>query len=464
MKLYRINFKLLSLVLLLMVLEITFVKAENYKSQTIKAVKVTPTTCATVEAITNHGTFSYHLDNSGKVEVSAALQSIFDHVASLEDATATFVFSPGVYYLENPIVVRIAGVKLLGHGHGGIDIHGTNVKSGTIFHLGKGCAPRCFTFDYAGRTESFPARETPWKNENIKVELENLTFVGYNNTGVDTANGYSRFRGDTPDFRGLNWYPEKGRYEDVETQGQRAIFLPKGHYGKSVAKCELFRVTGCYFTDLYVALDVEYSDVSYINKNWFGQLTYAMRFRKSPGMMVSNNLFADLESAVSVHGSSFSTYHNNTFAYVSKCFEMSNIINSTISNNSVYNWKISTGAAAFGAFCYVDKSTNLSVTGNSVAQQLDSRKKSITVDEEPNGQSFIQFDRAENLMFANNIINSIITQTVVRLDNSSDCVVVDNIIRFGEGGNAVAQTGDCKNNFYRTVDPKSSDPFDEYKY
>lgn len=456
--------KLISLCISLLIC-INSVTAQDYPSQSTESLSITPTTEATVEAITNHGTFSYHLDNSGKVEVSEALQSIFNHVASLENATATIIFSPGVYYLNSPIVVKIAGVKLLGNGHGGIDIHGTNVKSGTIFHLGKGCAPRCFTFDYAGRTESFPAGEHPWGNENIKVELENLTFVGYNNTGVNTADGYSRFRNDTPNFRGLNWYPSKDRYEDVEEQGQRAIFLPKGHYGKSVAKCELFRVTDCYFTDLYVALDVEYSDVSYINKNWFGQLTYAVRFGSAPGMMVSNNLFADLESAiVVVDGSTFSTYHNNTFAYVSKCFEMKNIVNSTISDNAVYNWSISTGAAAFGSFCHVDGSQNLSVMGNSVTQQLDSRKRTITVDEEPNGESFIQFDKAENLMFANNIINTIISQTVVRLNDCNNCVVVDNIIRFAEGGNAVAETGSCSENYYRAIDPKTSSPFDEYKY
>ncbi len=419
---------------------------------------------ATVEAYTNHGRFSYDIDNSGKVEVSAALQAMFDHVAAMENATATFIFSPGVYYLEAPIVVKIAGVKLVGHGHGGIDIHGTNIKSGTIFQLGKGCAPRCFTFDYAGRTESFPAGEKPWKNENVKVELENLTFVGYNNTGVNTADGYSRFRGDTPNFRGLKWYPAEGRYDDVESEGQRAIYLPKGHYGKSVAKCELFRVTGCYFTDLYVGLDVEYSDVSYINKNWFGQLTYGMRFRSSPGMMVSDNLFADLESAIVVEGSTFSTYHNNTFAYVSKCFEMSKIINSTISDNSVYNWKISTGAAAYGSFCCVKGSNNLSVMGNSVAQQLDSRKRTKTVDKEANGESFIQFNDAENLMFANNIINTILTQSVVRLHDCRDCVVVDNIIRFAEGGNAVAETGESTRNYYRAIDPATSSPFDKYIY
>ncbi len=446
-------------------LSVNYAVAQEFPSQSLDDLEITPTTKATVEAITNHGTFSYHLNNSGKVEVSAALQSIFDHIASLENATATLIFSPGVYYLESPITVKIAGIKLLGNGHGGIDIHGTNIKSGTIFHLGKGCAPRCFTFDYAGRTESFPAGEKPWANKNIKVELENLTFVGYNNTGVNTADGYCRFRGDIPNFRGLKWYPSPDRYEDVEEQGQRAIFLPKGHYGKSVAKCELFRVTGCYFTDLYIALDVDYSDVSYINKNWFGQLTYGLRFGSAPGMMVSNNLFADLETAIVVtSGSKFSTYHNNTFAYISKCFEMKNIVNSTISDNAVYNWKISTGAAAFGSFCHIDKSENLSVMGNTVTQQLDSRKRSITIDKEANGESFIQFDKAKNLMFANNIINTIITQTVIRLNECSGCAVVDNIIRFGDGGNAVAETGACSENYYRAIDPATSSPFDKYKY
>jgi len=419
----------------------------------------------TLEAITNHGRFYYQLDNSGDFNVASDLQKIFNELSALEDVSATLIFSPGIYYLDVPVELKMASVKLVGHGHGGIDVHGANLESGTIFRFGKNCGPNCITFNYAGRSKAFPSGEKPWQNKNLKVELENLSFVGYNNTGVNTADGYSRFRGDEPNFRGLHWYPSKNRYKDIEAEGQRAIYLPKAPKGEGHAKCELLRVTGCYFTELYVGIEVANSDVSYIDKNWFGQLTYGIRFHGAgQGMMVTNNLFADLETALKVSNPSFSTFHNNTFAYTSKCFEIENISNSTITGNSVYNWKISTGAAAYGAFCYVKNSINLNVSGNSIGQYLDSRKRTKTIDTEPNGQSFIQFDNAEQLLFANNIIHTIITQTVLRLHDSKNCVITDNIITFGKGGNAVAETGISKDNFYRKIQVEESDKFDQYKY
>ncbi len=359
----------------------------------------------------------------------------------------------------------MASVKLVGNGHGGIDIHGANMQGGSIFRLGKGCGPNAITFDYASHSKAFPSGEKPWDNQNLKVELENLSFVGYNNTGVNTADGYSRFRGDEPNFRGLHWYPSEDRYENTEEEGQRAIVLPKAPGGKGVAKCELLRVTGCYFTDLYVAIDIADCDVSYIDKNWFGQLTYGICLHgNGQGMMVSNNLFADLETGLKLANPMFSTFHNNTFAYVSKCFEIDNISNSTISGNTLYNWKISTGAAAYGSFIYTKRSNNLIVNGNSLSHYLDSRKRTTTVDSVANGQSFIQFDNSKQLSFSNNIVNTILTQTVVRLHNCENCVIVDNLISFEKGGNAVAETGECIRNYYRPIEPEKSAPFDNFKY
>ncbi len=442
-----------------------FAKSQELQHQKPSELKVSGKNFATVEAKTNHGTFKYHVNNTGEVEVSSALQSIFDEISALKDGSATISFLPGVYFIDAPVELKMASVKLVGHGHGGIDIHGANLESGSIFRFGKNCGPNCITFNYAGRSKAFPSGETPWHNQNLKVELENLAFVGYNNTGVNTADGYSRFRGDEPNFRGLHWYPSKDRYNDVEKEGQRAIYLPPAPKGEGNSKCELLRITGCYFTDLYTAVDIADCDVSYINKNWFGQLTYGIKLHgNGQGMMVSDNIFADLETALSLAKPSFSTFHNNTFAYISKCFEIDNISNSTITGNAVYNWKISTGAAAFGSFCYIKKSDNLNVSGNSIGQYLDSRKRTLTVDSIPNGQSFIQFDNANQLLFSNNIVHTIITQSVIRLHNCSNCVITDNIVTFGEGGNAVAQTGECKDNFYRQNKIENSDVFDDYKY
>ena len=454
--------------LLLMICTISLVarSASIVPAQSVATLAVTDSCSATVVASTNQGSYSFYLDNTGQRDVSEAMQAMFDQLAALEDVSATVTLVPGIYYVNKPVRITMAGIKIVGQGHGGIDIHGANLATGTIFLLGKACAPNCFTFEGAGRKASFPSGEAPWHNQNLKVELENLTFVGYNNTGVDTAHGYSRFRGDKPNFRGLHWYPGEGRYEDVERDGQRAICLPaQRSVNGGYSKCELLRVTGCYFTDLYVAIDVHACDVSYLNKNWFGQLTYAIRYTQSgQGMMVSDNLFADLETAFVLGHPIFSTFSNNTFAYISKAFEIDQITNSTITGNTIYNWKISTGAAAYGSFIHARKSTDLIVSNNTITQQLDSRKRERTTDAEPNGESFVQFEQAQRLMFTHNILNTIISQTVVRLESCTDCVVADNIITHAEGGNAVAETGDCARNYYRPIAPEQSAPFNAYIY
>lgn len=451
--------------ILILLMAANIAVGQNIKTQKVSTIKVTKKNFTTLEVLTNHGTFKYHIDNTGDVEVSEVLQLVFDEISSLKDVSATFIFSPGIYYVDAPLSLKIAGIKLIGHGHGGIDIHGANLATGTIFRFGKHTGPHCITFNYAGRSKSFPAGEKPWPNKNLKVEVQNISFVGYNNTGVNTADGYCRWRKDKPLFKSLHWYPSKDRYKNAEKEGQRALYLPEPpkREGWSWSKCELLRITGCHFTDLYVGVEAAYSDVSYIDKNWFGQLSYGIRLN-GPGMMINNNLFADLETALTVKNTTFSAFSNNTFAYVSKCFDFHKITHSTINGNALVNHKKHTGSAAFGGFLKVEESTGLNVTGNSVGHQQDSRKKTITVDLEPNGQSFIQFNKSNQLNFSNNIINTKITQTVIRLHNCKNSVIVDNIISFGKGGNAVAETGECENNYYRPIDPKMSAPFDEYKY
>ena len=183
----------------------------------------------------------------------------------------------------------------------------------------------------------------------------------------------------------------------------------------------------------------------------------------SPVCMIKNNCFADLETGVILKSPVMSNLNGNGFAYVSKCFVIDDIAHSTISHNVVNNWKQSTGAAAFGAFCHIGSSRNLVMTGNSVNQELDARAKTRTVDEEPNGRAFIDIADSRNLLFANNVVNTIQSQTVVRLHNVRDSMITDNVITFGKGGNAVAQTGDCSGNVYRPMDPETSVPFDTYQ-
>lgn len=413
---------------------------------------------ATVQVFTDQGRFEYHLDNSGKSDVAVALQAVFDRTAALEDSSATFVFLPGVYYLNAPIKVKLVCLKLQGTGHGGLDVHGMNLKSGTIFQLGEDTGPNCISFLRAKHSRSFPSGESPWPNHNCKVEVEGMTFLGHNNTGVDTASGYSRFRGDKPNFRGLHWYPAEGRYEDVERDGQRALVFPQGP-----GKNEMLRVNSCVFTDLYVGIEASDCDVSFITDSWFAQMVYGIRIRGSaPVCMVKNNCFADLETGVILGNAKASNLNGNGFAYVSKCFEVTRIAHSTINNNVVDGWNQSTGAAARGAFCHVGASENLVMTGNSVNWDLDSRARTRTVDEKPNGRALINIENSSKLLFANNVVDTSQTQTVVRLHNVNNSVITDNIVTFANGGNAVALTGSSQNNFFRRADPADSDPFDEY--
>lgn len=426
--------------------------------QPLDELKVTEKRFATVEVRTDLGQVDYHLDNTGERDVSAALQEIFNRTVALQDVSAEFTFLPGVYFIDAPVTVKLVCLKLKGTAHGGLDIFGMNLKSGTILRFGRNTGPNCITFLRAGHSKSFPSGESPWAHQDCKVEVEGMTFVGYNNTDVDTENGYSRFRGDEPNFRGLHWYPAKGRYKDVEKEGQRALFFPKGP-----GKNEMLRVNACVFTDLYVGIETEYCDVCYITDSWFAQMVHGIRMQgHNPVCMIKNNCFADLETGVTLGAAVACNLNGNGFAYVSKCFVIRDIQQSTISNNTVFNWNKSTGAAAFGAFCHIGSSRNLVMTGNSIKQELDSRAKTRTVDEKPNGRAFINIENSRHLVFSNNAVDTVQTQTVVRLHNVSNSVITDNVITFGEGGNAVALTGKSSGNHYRPFDPETSAPFDEY--
>ena len=206
-----------------------------------------------VEVITNAGRSEHTLDNTGETDVAAALQQLFDAIARVDGVGATVTFPPGIYRIDTPLIVRVPSIRLQGHSHSAIDIHGMNLAGGSILRFGPDCGPNCITFDYAGHSRAFPSGESPWSQQTVRVELDALTFMGHNNTDVDTAQGYSRFRGDEPNFRGLRWYPAPGRYGDVEGEGQRAVVIPRGKQGQ---KPEQLRVTRCSFTDLYVGLDV----------------------------------------------------------------------------------------------------------------------------------------------------------------------------------------------------------------
>ena len=102
------------------------------------------------------------------------------------------------------------------------------------------------------------------------------------------------------------------------------------------------------------------------------------------------------------------------------------------------------------------------MTGNSVRWELPAQRRTRTVDEKPNGRAFVNIENSRNLMLANNVFSTKQTQTVVRLHNVSNSAVLDNIITFSDGGNAVAQTGKCVNNTYRPLEPKNSAPFDDF--
>ncbi len=415
----------------------------------------------TVEVITSTGRTSHAIDNHGTADVSGPLQRLFDALA--QEAGATVVFAPGIYRIDAPLVVRVPSIRLQGHAHSGIDIHGLNLAGGSIFHFGPQCGPNCLTFAYAGQEQAFPSGESPWPYQTARIEVDGLTFVGHNNTDVDTARGYSRFRGDEPNFRGLRWYPAPGRYQDVEREGQRAIVIPPPAPGK---KPEMLRVTRCCFTDLYVGLEIAASDVSYLTDNWFGQMVYGIRYHgPGQGTFVANTCFADLETALVLAHPMMSAIHDNSFAYVSKCFEIGRIEHSSLTGNVLNNWAGSTGAAAVGGFCHIrGPAQNVTISGNSVFHDHDSRVRACTVDPEPNGNSFVQFENCERLLFTDNVLHTRLSQTVVRLHDCRDCVVADNLITHAEGGNPVAQTGTSARNYYRRLRPEDSDPFDPYVY
>ncbi|MEM6505262.1 MAG: NosD domain-containing protein [Planctomycetota bacterium] len=427
-------------------------------TQPIEELVVTPERPATLEVMTDHGRFEYHIDNTGQQEVSAALQEVFDRVAALKDTSATFEFLPGVYYIDAPLSIRLVSVELRGSGHRGIDVHGMNLKSGAVFRFGKNTGPNCITFLAAGHSKSFPSGESPWNNRNYKIGVRGMTFVGYNNTGVDTASGYSRFRGDEPNFRGLHWYPAPDRYNDIDKEGQRALVLTDGG-----GKCEMLAITDCVFTELYVGIETGSVDVCNITDSWFAQMAYGIRMRgHQPVLSIENNCFADIETGVIVSGARMANLNSNGFAYVSKCFELYNITYSTLNHNTVDNWERSTGAAAHGGFCHIKGSKDLVMVGNSVRINIDARAKTVAVDEEPNGRAFVNIENATNLMMANNVFDTIQTQTVVRLHNVSHSAILDNLIHFGKGGNAVAQTGNSTGNTYRPLNPAQSASFDQW--
>jgi hypothetical protein len=420
-----------------------------------------PHSYPTIEIVSNRGHRHVSLDNTGRTDVSGPLQHVFDDIAGQELAGATVTFPPGIYRIEAPLTVRVPSIRLEGHSHSAIDIHGLNLAGGTILHFGPQCGPACITFDYAGHGQAFPSGESPWPYQTARVELDALTFVGPNNTDVDTAHGYSRFRGDEPNFRGLRWHPRPGRYQDVEAEGQRAVVIPPPKPGQ---KPEQIRVTRCSFTDLYVGLDIAASDVSTITGNWFGQMVDGIRYH-GPGQctFIANNCFADLETAMSLAQPMMSSLHDNSFAYVSKCFEIGRMEHSSLRGNVLNNWAGSTGAAAHGGFCHIrGPARNITITGNSAFHDHDSRHRVRTMDAEPSGLSFIQFDECERLLFTNNVLHTQLTQTVVRLHDCRDCLVADNLISHAAGGNAVAQTGDSFGNVYRRLRPEDSDPFDSF--
>ncbi len=369
---------------------------------------------------------SYTLDNTGSNDVSDELQAIFDELSNDGINSLTFEFLPGVYYINKPLNLKFISVKIIGDAHGGVDIHGMNLKSGTVFHFGKNCAPNCITFHPNSDSASFPSGTTPWEYKTTRVSLSHINFMGYNNTDVDTQKGYSRFRGDLPNFRGLFWYPTKDRYDDIEKEGQRAIVIEQSNPNE---KPEMLSVDGCYFTDLYVGLEIFNCDVSNIHHSWFGQMVYGIRYHHAGQcIMMHDNCFADLETAIQLHEPTMSTIHNNALAYVSKCFIVENASEVNISSNVVKNWEAATGTASCGAFIYAKNSQNLNVNNNTVRHALDSRVKTRTVDIESNGRHFVHFDGCENLMITGNILDTKQTNEVICLKNCKTVCIKTNII------------------------------------
>jgi len=401
----------------------------------------------TLEVVTAVSRKKYNVDNSGKSDVASILQDVFDETAELSknsDGGANYLFSQGIYFVNQPLEICHANVKISGTGHSGIDIHGINIAGGTCFHFGPECFPACMTFSGGGVKKSFPAGEDDWELQCARAEITGITFAGHNNTDVDTASGYSRMRGDKPNFRKLKWYPVDGRYEDVERDGQRAIVLKKV---SDKCKPEMLKIFDCCFTDLYVGVDIDVCDVTTISHCWFAQLVYGIR-NQGPGQAtnISNTCFADLETGVSLEYMSMSALHHNSFAYVSKCFTLGEVYHSTITGNVLNNWHASTGAAACGAFCCISgPARNVTITANSVFQEHDSRTKSLTTDNAPNGSGFIQFEKCSNLLFSSNVIDTLITESIIRLYDCENCRITDNIITHGAHGSAVEQSENCRN-------------------
>ncbi len=401
----------------------------------------------TLEVVTVAGRKRYDVDNSGKSDVAWVLQQIFDETADISksaDGGASYLFTQGIYYINRPLEIRHANVKISGTGHSGIDIHGINIAGGTCFHFGPECFPGCITFSGGGVKKSFPAGEDDWELQCARAEITGITFVGHNNTDVDTASGYCRMRGDEPNFRGLKWYPVEGRYEDVERDGQRAIVLKKV---SDKCKPEMLKIFDCCFTDLYVGVDIDVCDVTTISHSWFAQLVYGVR-NHGPGQAtnISDNCFADLETGVSLEFMGMSTLHNNSFAYVSKCFSFGEVYHSSITGNVLNNWHASTGAAACGAFCRIaGPARNVTITANSIFQEHDSRTKALTTDVLPDGSCFVQFEQCSNLLFSSNVIDTLITESVIRLVDCENCRISGNIITHGPGGSTIEQSGNCRN-------------------
>ncbi len=396
-----------------------------------------------MKVITNSGEFIYNLDNTGNTDVSKQLQIIIDDLNKKGINTVTFYFSPGIYYIDSPLNIKFISVKLIGEAHGGIDIHGMNLAGGTVFHFGKNCFPNCITFIPNGEECSFPAKESPWTYKTTRVCISNISFVGHNNTDVDTQNGYSRFRGDEPNFRQLYWYPKKDRYENIEAEGQRAIVIKKS---KQYEKPEMLTVDNCYFTDLYVGLDIANCDVSNIHHSWFAQMVYGIRYHSAGQcIMMHDNCFADLQTAIDLNSPTMSTIHNNTFAYLSKCFVIENAEEVNISSNCVKNWDKAVNTASCGAFLYAKNSKNININANTVMNALDSKTKNCTVDEDTIDRAFIHFDKCENLLFSANIIDTKQTQSVICLEDCKRAVLKNNLINFDSDKSYYTEKGKCTN-------------------
>ncbi len=381
----------------------------------------------TLKAITNIGEFNYELDNTGKTDVSEKLQNIFNELSQIDDISVTMIFSPGCFLLDKPITVKIPSIAIKGTGHGGVEIHGNNTISGTVIRFSKNCGSECIVFETAKRKSSFPVGETPWKYGSLKVSLERINFVGHNNTGVDTAGGYSRFKGDNPNFRELKWYPTKDRYENAEKDGQKAIVLKQ----LEGDKIEMFDMQYCYFTEVFTAVDVEASDVSTIHHCWFAQLVDGIVYH-GPGQVFSlhDNCFADLETGVKMEQNMASTFHDNGFAYVSKCFILNNAEELSIHHNTVKNWAMATGTASCSAFLYLGgKSRNVSIDANVIHNAMESHVKTRTIDETPNGRAFIQVENCKNLMFTNNLVDTFQTKPAVKFVSCTNVMTNNNLIQ-----------------------------------